>query len=99
MKGALFPHSRAAMKWTKVAPRSKVVSRHVFGFAGTVTKYLDEVSAGPLHVERESGSVVIVSEREFEVWNKTFHLLRSPANAERLSDAIKAADAGKLAEQ
>jgi antitoxin YefM len=59
---------------------------------------MDEVSAGPLHIERDAGSVVMLSEEEYEGWKETIYLLQSPANAEDLQGAIKAADAGELAE-
>jgi antitoxin YefM len=39
-----------------------------------------------------------MSEQEFEGWKETVHLLQSPANAEQLLAAVKAADDGKLVE-
>ena len=61
-------------------------------------KYLDQVNAGPLHIERDAGSVIMISEDEFEGWKETIYLLQTTANAEDLLQAIKAADAGKLVE-
>jgi antitoxin YefM len=61
-----------------------------------LAKYMDEVTAGPLHIDRDAGSVVMISEDEFEGWKETIYLLQSPANAEDLLRAVKAADAGKL---
>ena len=56
------------------------------------------MSAGPLHIERDACSIVMISEDEFEGWKETIHLLQSAANAEDLLRAIKAADAGDLVE-
>jgi antitoxin YefM len=67
-------------------------------FRENPAKYMDEVSAGPLHIERDAGSVVMLSEEEYEGWRETIHLLQSPANANDLQEAIKAADAGELVE-
>jgi antitoxin YefM len=52
-----------------------------------LAKYMDEVcdSHAPLHVTRRSArTVVMVSEDDFEGLIETVHLLKSPANAERL---------------
>jgi antitoxin YefM len=37
----------------------------------------------------------VTSEEEFEGWQETMRLLRSPRNAERLLRSIRAADGGK----
>ncbi len=78
------------------------MSRHVSydEFRKNLAKYMDEVSGShaSLHIKRDAGSVVIMSEEEFEGWKETIHLLRSPNNAKELLEAIKAADAGKLVE-
>ena len=55
-------------------------------------------TSGSLHIDRETGSVVIISQDEFEGWKETLYLLHSSANAEDLLKAIKAADAGELVE-
>jgi antitoxin YefM len=67
-----------------------------------LAKYMDEVcdSRAPLHVTRQNArSVVLVSEEEYEGMMETLHLLRSPANAERLLRSIAEADEGKLVER
>ena len=64
-----------------------------------LAKYMDEVSdsRAPLHVTRQNArSVVMMSEEEYNGMIETLHLLRSPANADRLIRSITAADAGKL---
>jgi antitoxin YefM len=76
------------------------MTRHVSfaAFRENLAKYMDEVSAGPLHIEREAGSVVMLSEEEYEGWKETIYLLQSTANAKDLQEGIKAADAGELVE-
>ena len=68
-----------------------------------LARYLDEAveSRAPLLVTRQGGkgNVVLISEDEFEGWQETVHLLRSPANAERLLRSVAAADAGRTREQ
>lgn len=67
-----------------------------------LAKYMDEVcdSRAPLHVTRQNArSVVLVSEEEYEGMMETLHLLRSPANAERLLRSIEEADKGQLVER
>lgn len=57
------------------------------------------MSRAPLVVTRQNGEpVVMLSLVEFESLEETLHLLRDPANAERLLRSIKEAEAGKLAE-
>jgi antitoxin YefM len=69
-------------------------------FEKNPAKYIDDALAGtPLRIERNAGSVVVMSEKDFESWQETIHLLRSPANANRLLNAIVAANAGKLLER
>jgi antitoxin YefM len=63
---------------------------------------MDEVCASraPVIVTRQRApSVVMISLEEWESWQETFHLLRSPRNAERLLSAIRGADAGDLEER
>jgi antitoxin YefM len=76
------------------------MTRHVSyaEFRNNLAKYMDEVSAGPLHIECDAGSVVMMSEDEFEGWKETIYLLQSTANAEDLMKAIKAADTGEFVE-
>ena len=64
-----------------------------------LAKYMDEVcdSRSAIHVTRQNArSVVMLSEEEYSGMLETLHLLRSPANAERLLRSIRNANAGKL---
>ena len=76
------------------------MTRHVpyDDFRKDPAKYMDEVGGNPLYIERDAGSVVMVSEDEFEGLVETARLLGSPANASRLLASIKAAEAGGLRE-
>jgi antitoxin YefM len=70
-------------------------------FRQHLAKYMDEVwdSRAPLRVTRQNArSVVMLSEEEYESMVETLHLLRSPANAERLLRSTKSADAKRLSE-
>jgi len=64
-----------------------------------LSHYLDEAvdSSAPILVTRKGGkgNVVLMSEAEFEGWQETVHLLRTPVNAARLLRSIAAADAGQ----
>ena len=64
-----------------------------------LARYMDEAieSGAPLVITRQGGrgNVVMMSEAEFEGWQETVHLLRSPRNADRLLRSITAADAGQ----
>lgn len=63
--------------------------------------YIDEAldSRAPITVTRQGrGNVVIISQEEYEGLEETVHLLKSPANADRLRRSIAAADAGHLEE-
>ena len=69
-------------------------------FRQHLAKYMDEVwkSRAPLRVTRQNArTVVMLSEAEYEGMVETLHLLRSPANAERLLRSIKSAEAGRVA--
>ena len=58
---------------------------------------IDKVIAdrAPLAIARQRGEgAVLISESEWASIEETMYLLRSPANAERLLDAIKGLDAG-----
>jgi antitoxin YefM len=71
-------------------------------FRRRLAKYMDEVwdSRAPLRVTRQNArSVIVLSEAEYEGMVETLHLLRSPANADRLRRAIKGAEAGELTER
>jgi antitoxin YefM len=78
------------------------MTRHVSfaDFRENPSRYLDEVTdtGAPLHIQRPAGSVVMMTEDEFEGWKETIYLLQSRANAGRLLQAIDDANAGKLKE-
>jgi len=76
------------------------MTRHVpyDEFRKDPAKYMDELGAEPLRIDREAGSVVMIAEDEFEGWKETIHLLSSPANASRLLSALAQAEAGELKE-
>jgi antitoxin YefM len=66
-----------------------------------LAKFLDQVcnERAPVVVTRQNArSVVMMSLEEFEAIEETLHLLRSPANADRLRQSIAHAEAGELAE-
>jgi antitoxin YefM len=66
-----------------------------------LAKFLDRVcdARAPVIVTRQNArSVVMMSLAEFEAIEETLHLLRSPANAERLQRSIAHAEAGDLTE-
>jgi antitoxin YefM len=67
-----------------------------------LAKYMDEVcdSHAPLHVTRQNArTVVMVSEDDFEGLMETVHLLKSPANAERLLRSMAELDSAKAKER
>jgi antitoxin YefM len=76
------------------------MTRHVpyDEFRKDPAKYMDEAGGEPLRIDREAGSVVMISEDEFEGWKETIHLLSSPTNASRLLSALAPAEAGELEE-
>lgn len=70
-------------------------------FRKRLAKYMDAVweSRAPLRVTRQgAGTVILLSEAEYDSMVETLHQLRSPANAERLRRSMRSAEAGKLAE-
>ena len=47
-------------------------------------------------ITRQNGSsAVLISLEDYESWQETLHLLRSPANAKRLLDSVAAAGKGQ----
>jgi antitoxin YefM len=67
-----------------------------------LAKYMDEVcdSHAPLHVTRQNArTVVMVSEDDFEGLMETVHLLKSPANAERLLRSMAELDLANVKER
>jgi PHD/YefM family antitoxin component YafN of YafNO toxin-antitoxin module len=67
-------------------------------FCKDPAKYMGEVGAEPLRIDREAGSVVMIVEDEFEGLRETIRLLSNSANASRLLSALARAEAGKLKE-
>jgi antitoxin YefM len=67
-----------------------------------LARYMDQAVDDriPILVTRQGGkgNVVILSEEEFEGWQETVHLLSNPANAKRLLESIREADAGLTTE-
>lgn len=54
----------------------------------------------PMVVERRNAkSVVLVPLDEYESWQETLHLIRTPANAKRLRQGLAEARAGRLVER
>jgi antitoxin YefM len=76
------------------------MTRHVTyaEFRENPAKYMDEVAGAPVCIERGAGSVVMLSQQEFDSLVETARLLGSPANASRLLSSIKGAESGKLQE-
>ncbi|MEI9985682.1 MAG: type II toxin-antitoxin system Phd/YefM family antitoxin [Aliidongia sp.] len=71
-------------------------------FRQHLAAHMDSVcdSRDVLRVTRQNARpVIVLSEEEYEGIMETLHLLRSPANAERLLRSIKSADAGQLTER
>ena len=52
----------------------------------------------PVEITSKRGNAVLISAEEFEAWQETAHLFRSPANARRLLDAAEAAERGEYVE-
>jgi antitoxin YefM len=54
----------------------------------------------PIIITRQSGApVVMMSLEDFNAWEETAYLLRSPVNAKRLKDSVAAIAAGKMTER
>lgn len=67
-------------------------------FRRNLASCMDEVcdSRAPLIVTRQKGrSVVVISAEEYEALMETVHLLKSPANAQRLLSAIASLETGR----
>ena len=60
---------------------------------------IEEVNADADHVliTSRAGNAVLVSEAEWDAWQETMYLLRTPANARHLLASINQADAGHFA--
>lgn len=67
-----------------------------------LARLMDKVSddRSPLIVTRRNGrSVVVLSLEEYRGMEETLHLMRSPANARRLSSSIRSLDRGEGVER
>ena len=42
----------------------------------------------PVRISSKSGDVVLMSAEDFDSWQETIYLLRSPSNARRLMEAV-----------
>jgi antitoxin YefM len=51
----------------------------------------------PVRINSKSGDVVLMSAEDFDSWQETIYLLRSPANARRLMEAVGRDKAGQAA--
>jgi antitoxin YefM len=49
----------------------------------------------PVRINSKSGDVVLMSAEDFDSWQETIYLLRSPANARRLMEAVARDKAGR----
>jgi antitoxin YefM len=49
----------------------------------------------PVRINSKGGDVVLMSAEDFDSWQETIYLLRSPANARRLMEAVAWAKSGK----
>lgn len=61
-------------------------------------KIMDQVNRDRdgIIITRQNGtSAVLISLEDYESWQETLHLLRSPANAKRLLDSLGSAKKGK----
>lgn len=52
----------------------------------------------PVEITSKRGNAVLMSVDDYEAWQETAYLFRSPANARRLLDAAEAADRGDVEE-
>ena len=48
----------------------------------------------PVRISSRSGDVVLMSAEDYDSWQETIYLLRSPANARRLMEAVARDKAG-----
>ncbi|MEU5091469.1 type II toxin-antitoxin system prevent-host-death family antitoxin [Streptomyces sp. NPDC021356] len=48
----------------------------------------------PVHISSKGGDAVLMSAEDYESWQETVYLLRSPANARRLMEAVARDRAG-----
>jgi antitoxin YefM len=51
----------------------------------------------PVRINSRGGDVVLMSAEDFDSWQETIYLLRSPANARRLMEAVARDKSGQAA--
>jgi antitoxin YefM len=51
----------------------------------------------PVRISSKGGDVVLMSAEDFDSWQETIYLLRSPANARRLMESVARDKAGRAA--
>lgn len=51
----------------------------------------------PVEITSKRGNAILMSVDDYEAWQETAYLFRSPANARRLLDAMEAARRGETA--
>ncbi|MFJ7169459.1 type II toxin-antitoxin system Phd/YefM family antitoxin [Streptomyces globosus] len=51
----------------------------------------------PVRISSKSGDAVLMSADDYDAWQETVYLLRSPANARRLMEAVERDRAGSAA--
>ena len=51
----------------------------------------------PVRINSKSGGAVLMSAADFDSWQETIYLLRSPANAQRLMEAVARDKSGQAA--
>jgi antitoxin YefM len=56
--------------------------------------HIDVSGAGRRSITPRSGDVVLMSAEDYDAWQETVYLLRSPANARRLMEAVARDRAG-----
>ena len=64
-----------------------------------LAKIIDQVNRdrdGIIITRQNGSSAVLMSLEDYESWQETLHLLRSPANARRLLDSVAGAKKGKV---
>ncbi|MFJ7625659.1 type II toxin-antitoxin system Phd/YefM family antitoxin [Streptomyces sp. NPDC097595] len=62
-------------------------------FFGLIRRVIEDHA--PERVTSKAGTVVIMSEEDYNAWQETMYLLRSPRNAARLVRSIEQTDAGR----
>lgn len=71
-------------------------------FRGSMAKILDKVNDDhkPVLITRQNGRpAVLMSLEDFNSYQETTYLMRSPANAQRLNKALEEVEAGKTIEK